>query len=198
MSILDPEHLQSSRELKISPFCEQQSPMFRELLPERVRKLALHQSLIWGAGFATCLSLFVDDARRRAELAAYVLPKGMEVSICFLINHRCTSFVLTLNAIVPQSAWSIARQRSWVPFVPGGDLLLTSVGMSLVMGTYAQHPEQLSGLVRRVIYQVSPTKPTLAALLTDPHPHTVRWKELKSIPTHVLLCSSVYPHDEIA
>ncbi|KDN52300.1 hypothetical protein K437DRAFT_254283 [Tilletiaria anomala UBC 951] len=100
--------------------------------PAWVKRMLLHQGVPWFAGFMTCLSLFVDDARRRAELAAYVLPKGME------------------------SAWSIARQRSWVPFVPGGDLLLTSMGMSMVMGTYAQSPEQLSGLVRRIIYQVSP------------------------------------------
>lgn len=94
-------------------------------------KLLLSTEAKWMAGFATCLSLFVEHSRRRAELAAYVLPKGME------------------------SAWSIARKRSWVPFVPGGDLLLTSAGMSLVMGTYAQNPEHLSGLVRRIVYQVS-------------------------------------------
>lgn len=86
-------------------------------------------TLHWLAGFATCGSLFVDHARRRAELAAYVLPKGME------------------------SAWSVARKRGWAPFVPGGDLLLTSAGMGLVMGTYARSPEHLSGLVRRIVYQ---------------------------------------------
>ncbi|CAO1639222.1 unnamed protein product [Sympodiomycopsis kandeliae] len=86
-------------------------------------------TLHWFAGFLTCGSLFIDHSRRRAELAAYVLPKGLE------------------------SMWSILRKTGWAPFVPGGDLLLTSLGMSLVMGTYARSPEHLSGLVRRVVYQ---------------------------------------------
>jgi hypothetical protein len=49
----------------------------------------------------------------------------------------------------------VLRKKSYVPFVPGGEVLLTSAGMSLVMGTYAQNPEHLSGLVRRIVYQVS-------------------------------------------
>lgn len=63
----------------------------------------------WLIGFATCLSLFVDNARRRAELAVYVLPKGA------------------------QSAWMVARQKRWVPHVPAGEVLLGSAGLSLVM-----------------------------------------------------------------
>ncbi|EST06359.1 Transmembrane protein [Kalmanozyma brasiliensis GHG001] len=98
-------------------------------VPTWFKQMLISSWLKWFAGFTTCLSLFVDDSRRRAELAAYVLPKGME------------------------SAWSVLRQKSYVPFVPGGDLLLTSAGMSLVMGTYAQNPEHLSGLVRRIVYQ---------------------------------------------
>lgn len=81
------------------------------------------------AGVLTGLSLFVDDARRRPELAAYVLPKALE------------------------SAWRVARAKHWVPSIRYGDLYLGMVGMSLVMGTYAQAPDHLSGLVRRVLYQ---------------------------------------------
>lgn len=99
------------------------------MVPSWAQKFLVSTAMHWWAGFATCLSLFVEHKRRRTELAMYVLPKGME------------------------SAWSVARQRSWLPFVPGGDLLLTSVGMSLVMGTYAQNPEHLSGIVRRIVYQ---------------------------------------------
>lgn len=47
-------------------------------------------------GFATCLSLFIEEKKRRGELAMYVLPKGME------------------------ALWSVLRRRSYVPFVPGG------------------------------------------------------------------------------
>lgn len=105
------------------------SPYLVARTPKWFMDFLAGSTLHWIAGFLTCGSLFVDHARRRAELAAYVLPKGME------------------------SMWSVARKRGWAPFVPGGDLLLTSVGMSLVMGTYARSPEHLSGLVRRVVYQ---------------------------------------------
>lgn len=112
----------------------QASETLRRYVPQWFSRMIISSWVKWITGFLTCLSLFVDDSRRRAELAAYVLPKGME------------------------SAWSVLRQRSYVPFVPGGDLLLTSAGMSLVMGTYAQNPEHLSGLVRRIVYQVSSLK----------------------------------------
>lgn len=46
----------------------------------------------WMMGFATCLSLFVEEKKRRGELAMYVMPKALE------------------------SAWSIARRRAYVPF----------------------------------------------------------------------------------
>lgn len=107
----------------------QSDAWLKTAVPAWLQKLLISQQMHWGAGFLTCLSLFVEHQRRRTELAMYVLPKGME------------------------SAWSVARQRAWLPFVPGGDLLLTSAGMSLVMGTYAQSPEHLSGLVRRIVYQ---------------------------------------------
>ncbi|KAJ9477669.1 hypothetical protein PHBOTO_001240 [Pseudozyma hubeiensis] len=107
----------------------QASERLRRVVPGWFSRMLVSSWIKWVTGFLTCLSLFVDDSRRRAELAAYVLPKGME------------------------SAWSVLRKKSYVPFVPGGDLLLTSAGMSLVMGTYAQNPEHLSGLVRRVVYQ---------------------------------------------
>lgn len=123
-------------------------PNLRARVPDWFLRMLLSSWVKWLTGFSTCLSLFVENSRRRAELAAYVLPKGLE------------------------SAWSVLRKKSYVPFVPGGDLLLTSIGMSLVMGTYAQNPEHLSGLVRRVVYQVSSSPSSPLALcprtLTDP------------------------------
>jgi len=102
-------------------------------------------------GFATCLSLFVEEKKRRGELAMYVMPKALE------------------------SAWSIARRRAYVPFsefrlsrsvadvwadscfvlflVPGGEVLLSSAAMSMVMSTYQHEPKMLSGLVRTLVYQ---------------------------------------------
>ena len=135
----------------------QASETLRRYVPRWFSRMLISSWIKWVTGFMTCLSLFVDDSRRRAELAAYVLPKGME------------------------SAWSVLRKKSYVPFVPGGDLLLTSAGMSLVMGAYAQNPEHLSGLVRRIVYQVS----TLLAMLT----YSICLINLLTTFTPPLLCS---------
>ena len=75
------------------------------------------------------LSLLVEEPRRRAELAMYVLPRGLE------------------------SAWSMMRGRGYVPFIPFGEVVLSASAMSMVMATYQNDPEHLSGLVRRVLYQ---------------------------------------------
>ncbi|GAA5834813.1 hypothetical protein JCM5353_000676 [Sporobolomyces roseus] len=97
--------------------------------PDWVMKIVLHKSYYWFSGFATCLSLFIEEKKRRRELAMYVLPRGLE------------------------SVWSILRSKSYVPFVPGGEVLLTSAGLSMVMSTYQSNPQALSGLVRSVLYQ---------------------------------------------
>ncbi|KAG1771601.1 hypothetical protein EV702DRAFT_640426 [Suillus placidus] len=100
-------------------------------------------------GLFGALSLFVEEKRRRGELAMYVLPKGLE------------------------SAWLTARGKGWV-FHTGqfGEMILTAIGMSMVMSIYQvilimsmvrnvlnssyslqNDPQHLSGLVRRILYQ---------------------------------------------
>ena len=61
-------------------------------------------------GLLSGLSLFVEEKRRREELAMYVLPKGLE------------------------SAWVMARGKGWVfPLGMYGSPLLTAIGMGMVM-----------------------------------------------------------------
>ncbi|GAA5936909.1 uncharacterized protein JCM15063_000098 [Sporobolomyces koalae] len=98
-------------------------------IPNWLMSIVLHKSYYWFSGFATCISLFIEEKKRRRELAMYVLPRGLE------------------------SVWSILRSKSYVPFVPGGEVLLTSAGLSMVMSTYQNNPQALSGLVRSVLYQ---------------------------------------------
>ncbi|KAF8602661.1 hypothetical protein BDV93DRAFT_557422 [Ceratobasidium sp. AG-I] len=97
--------------------------------PPQVRYALISRASFWLGGLLSGLSLLVEDKRRRGELAMYVLPRGLE------------------------SAWGVLRRRGWVPIVPGGENLLCAVGMSMVMATYQTSPHQLSGLVRRVLYQ---------------------------------------------
>jgi len=84
----------------------------------------------WFNGLLCGLALFVEEKRRREELAMYVLPKGLE------------------------SVWVMARGRGWV-FRTGnyGEALLCAMGMGMVMSTYQNDPQHLSGLVRRILYQ---------------------------------------------
>jgi len=84
----------------------------------------------WLSGFATGLALFVEDERRRAELAMYVIPKALE------------------------SLWVVARGRGLV-FRTGnwGESVLAAVGMGMIMTIYQNDPHHLSGLVRRILYQ---------------------------------------------
>ncbi|BGP22311.1 peroxisomal membrane protein 4 [Rhodotorula toruloides] len=103
---------------------------YHGVVPEWLEKIVMHKSYYWFSGFATCLPLFIEEQKRRRELAMYVLPRGLE------------------------SMWSILRRRKWVPFVPGGEVLLTCVGLSMVMQSYQHSPENLSGLVRSMLWQI--------------------------------------------
>ncbi|KDR84159.1 hypothetical protein GALMADRAFT_236835 [Galerina marginata CBS 339.88] len=99
-------------------------------IPQWVTDLLISKFSFWALGLASGLSLFVEEKRRRGELAMYVLPKGLE------------------------SAWVMARGKGWV-FRTGkwGDTMLGAIGMAMVMSTYQNDPQHLSGLVRRILYQ---------------------------------------------
>jgi len=84
----------------------------------------------WLAGILSGLSVLIEAKHRRGELAMYVLPKGLE------------------------SAWVAARGKGLV-FQTGkhGSAMLTAIGMGMVMSTYQNDPQHLSGFVRRILYQ---------------------------------------------
>lgn len=98
-------------------------------MPPWLERVLIHRGVAWVAGFATCLSLFIEEKKRRGELAMYVLPRGME------------------------ALWSVLRRKSYVPIVPGGEVLMASTGLAMVMHTYTHEPKMLSGLVRSILYQ---------------------------------------------
>jgi hypothetical protein len=79
-------------------------------LPQWIIDLLISKGSFAVLGAAAGLSLFVEEKRRRGELAMYVLPKGLE------------------------SAWVMARGKGWV-FRTGkwGETLLTAIGMAMVM-----------------------------------------------------------------
>ncbi|KAF7344435.1 hypothetical protein MSAN_01924700 [Mycena sanguinolenta] len=128
------------------------SPL-RKLLPQGFVDLLISKGTWWLSGFATGLALFIEDRRRRAELAMYVLPKGLE------------------------SLWVVARGHGLIWHTGNwGEGVLAGVGMAMVMvrflplalpstqradneffvtlqTTYQNDPQHLSGLVRKILYQ---------------------------------------------
>jgi len=112
----------------ITPASALSSPL--KSIPQWIIELLISKASFAFLGGAAGLSLFVEEKRRRGELAMYVLPKGLE------------------------SAWVMARGKGWV-FRTGkwGETLLTAIGMAMVMATYQNDPQHLSGLFRRTLYQ---------------------------------------------
>ncbi|KAJ7104424.1 hypothetical protein B0H15DRAFT_896901 [Mycena belliarum] len=100
------------------------------LLPAGLVRLLISRGSFWVPGFLAGIALLIEEPRRRAELAMYVLPKGLE------------------------SAWVAARGRGLV-FRTGnwGESALTGLAMGMVMSIYQNDPEHLSTLVRKILYQ---------------------------------------------
>ncbi|TFY76234.1 hypothetical protein EWM64_g7778 [Hericium alpestre] len=98
--------------------------------PQWLINFLISKPSFWMGGLLSGLSLFVEAKRRRGELAMYVLPKGLE------------------------SAWIMARGKGLV-FRTGefGEAMLTAIGMGMVMSTYQNDPQHLSGFIRRILYQ---------------------------------------------
>lgn len=53
-----------------------------------------------------------------------------------------------------ESAWSTLRRRSYVPIVPFGETILGGAAMAMVMDAYKHQPGALSGIVRRLLFQL--------------------------------------------
>ncbi|KAF8341270.1 uncharacterized protein EI90DRAFT_3033306 [Cantharellus anzutake] len=107
-----------------------QSKWAQQLMSRKFRDALFMSRISWWLSGSMCgLALLVEEKRRRAELTMYVLPRSLE------------------------SAWSMLRGKGWLPIIPGGESLLCSLGMGMMMSTYQCDPEHLSGLIRRVLYQ---------------------------------------------
>lgn len=101
-----------------------------EMVPAWMLESVLSRPAHWLGGVVMGLSLFMEAKHRRGELAMYALPKALE------------------------SAWSSLRGRGLVLHTGKyGNPLLTAFAMGMVMSTYQNDPQHLSGLVRRVLYQ---------------------------------------------
>jgi hypothetical protein len=84
--------------------------LLRRLLPQRLIDILIWKGTWWIPGFLTGFALLLEDRRRRAELAMYVLPKGLE------------------------SLWVVARGHGLIWHTGNwGEGVLAGVGMGMVM-----------------------------------------------------------------
>ncbi|WVO12586.1 hypothetical protein L204_100191 [Cryptococcus depauperatus] len=111
-------------------FCARVQILQHQHGTQKLRDLLKKKQVFWAMGFTTCLSLLLEEKKRRAELAMYVLPKALE------------------------SAWSSAKRRAWVPIVPFGEAVLGMAAMGMVMDAYKHQPEAMSGFVRKLLFQL--------------------------------------------
>ncbi|RUP50008.1 hypothetical protein BC936DRAFT_140734 [Jimgerdemannia flammicorona] len=75
------------------------------------------------------VSIFIEDKKRRSELALYVLPKAM------------------------QSLYEIMYQRKLMFRMKHFEIGMCSVAMGIIMAFYQHEPDVLSPFVRKVMYQ---------------------------------------------
>ncbi|KAJ3295558.1 hypothetical protein HDU79_008905 [Rhizoclosmatium sp. JEL0117] len=79
---------------------------------------------------ASGLSILIEKKGRRAELAMYVLPKGL------------------------QSLFLVCQRRKWVCHIPGSETALCCLSMAVLMGMYQNEPANVSPLVVKVFDKV--------------------------------------------
>ncbi|KAI7906884.1 uncharacterized protein BX663DRAFT_426074 [Cokeromyces recurvatus] len=74
-------------------------------------------------------AIFLEDKKRRSELALYVLPKAI------------------------QSFYQIAYSHQWVFKMKHFEVLITSFAMGIIMSFYQEEADVLSSFVRKIMYQ---------------------------------------------
>jgi hypothetical protein len=101
-------------------------------VPRGLDEALVGKHIWWALGAAAGTSVLLEERRRRAELALYVLPKALE------------------------SAWATARGRGLVrSFGASGDAALAAAGVGMVMATYqVRHRVHAQGRGRVLIQAV--------------------------------------------
>ena len=86
--------------------------------------------LFYALGFLTGFSILVEQKQKRAELAMYVLPKGM------------------------QSLYELSIDAGRLPRIHGIDLISTMASFAVIMGLIQKEPHQLSPLLYKLVKNI--------------------------------------------
>ncbi|KAI9103741.1 hypothetical protein DFS34DRAFT_645797 [Phlyctochytrium arcticum] len=98
------------------------------------RKLIKHRILscdfnlaYWLIGLLASGSIFIEDQKRRVDLAMYVLPRGVD------------------------SLYRVLRRKAWVPRVQYFEVFMFSMGMGLLLAFFQTEPVAMRGMVYSVL-----------------------------------------------
>lgn len=86
--------------------------------------------IYYAAGFfCSYPAIFLEDKKRRSELALYVLPKAL------------------------QSFYQIAYSHNWIFKIKHFEVYMTSIAMGIIMSFYQEEADVLSSFVKKIMYQ---------------------------------------------
>ncbi|KAJ3122399.1 hypothetical protein HK098_002885 [Nowakowskiella sp. JEL0407] len=102
-------------------------PMVLLKFSEFTKKPALLTFVYYVAGFLSSFSIFIEDPRRRAELAMYVLPRGAD------------------------SLYRVLYNKKLINYVKYFDVLMFSVSTSILIGFFQYEPTMMSPLFLRLV-----------------------------------------------
>jgi len=89
-----------------------------------------HRFIYWFAGVISSLSILIEKKSRRAELALYALPRGLD------------------------SLYMLLLDRKWMASVPQGELLLFCFSMAGIMYFYDNEPHTMSPLLSSILDRI--------------------------------------------
>ncbi|KAI8908767.1 hypothetical protein DFJ77DRAFT_473245 [Powellomyces hirtus] len=81
----------------------------------------------WFFGFFASASIFIEQRKRRTELAMYVLPRGID------------------------SFYKILRNRDLAPRIKYFEIFMFSMGMGIIISFFQTEPEAISGLLYKAL-----------------------------------------------
>ncbi|KNC99600.1 uncharacterized protein SPPG_04988 [Spizellomyces punctatus DAOM BR117] len=90
-----------------------------------------HKLAYWIIGALASLSIFIEDGKRRAELAMYVLPRGVD------------------------SLYRVLRHRDLVPKIKYFEIFMFSMGMGMIISFLQTEPQAMGGMLYRLLRRVN-------------------------------------------
>jgi len=89
-----------------------------------------HRFIYWFAGTISSLAILIEKKSRRAELALYALPRGLD------------------------SLYTLLLERKWLSSLPRGELLLFCFSMAGIMYFYENEPHTMSPLLASILDRI--------------------------------------------